>query len=144
MTLNIRFAYADFVVRARSRGKGVKTAFTLTDIPSPVSDRQANVVQASSSDSREIRFSDPLPSINAQKHGTHTENPGEEKEKRRNYVSNHIVAKLGQRRRAYSVPVRLKNVLGDRARLELTESPFVDDVIVAGVVEKTGSYPRLT
>ena len=36
----------------------------------------------------------------------------------------------------------LKRALGVRGRL--TESPFVDDAVVAGVVEEAGSYPRLT
>jgi len=39
---------------------GIRTVFTSADVPSPVSDRDTDVVQASGSDIREIRFSDEL------------------------------------------------------------------------------------
>jgi hypothetical protein len=39
--------------------------------------------------------------------------------------------------------VQLQPALGDGTRLELAERPFVDDVNVVGVVEKTGSDPGL-
>jgi hypothetical protein len=119
--------------------------FTSTDIPSPISDRQTNVVQARSGDGREIRFSDPLPSINAQIEEAHTE-----KSRRREGKTDTITCvklrhyKVEARGRAYSVPVLFKLALCDGTRLGLTESPFVDDSRVAGVVEKAGSYPRLT
>ena len=41
-----------------------ETGFTSADIPSPVTNRQTNVIQAGSRDCGEIRFSDPLPFMN--------------------------------------------------------------------------------
>jgi hypothetical protein len=71
--------------------------FTSTDIPSPVSDRQTNVVQASSSDGREIRFSDPLPSINAQiKRPTRKNHGGERGKPIQSRASNCVITKLKQ------------------------------------------------
>lgn len=54
--------------------------FTLTDIPSPVSDWQTYVVQARSSDSCEIRFGDPLtpPYKTQNPHGETAEGEGRE------------------------------------------------------------------
>ena len=39
---------------------GIRIMFTITDVPSPVSDRDTDVVQTSGSDICEIRFSDEL------------------------------------------------------------------------------------
>lgn len=47
------------------------------------------------------------------------------------------------RKTAYRVPVLLEDALGNGIRLELAEGPLVDNVVVAGVVEKTGGDPGL-
>jgi len=87
----------------------------MADIPSPVSNRQTNVVQARGSDVREVLFSDPLPFINAQVREANTERSGKRGEGGRyNYVSSRVIVMLKQAGGAYSVPVMLKRSLGDR------------------------------
>lgn len=39
--------------------------------------------------------------------------------------------------------MELQRALSDWTWLELTKSPFIDDCVVVGVVEKAGSNPRL-
>jgi len=102
--------------------------FTIADVPSPVSNRDTDVVQTGGSDIREIRFSDEL----LPRH----------KRTIRKIWSDAPSPREG-RERAYAVPVIFEHALGDGTDLVFAESPFVDDVGVTGVVEKTGSDPWL-
>ena len=54
-----------------------------------------------------------------------------------------VSAKKRSGKSSYSVPVKLQRVLSDRTWLKLAKSPFVDDSVVVGVVEKTWSNPGL-
>ena len=127
------------MVRAPSRGEGTKTIYTMADIQSPVSNRQTNMIQARISNVLEVLFNNPLPSMNGRMREARTERSGMRGGRP---DINRVIAILKKAGRAYSVPVVLKRAIGVRGRL--TESPFVDDAVVAGVVEETRSYPRLT
>ena len=120
-------------------GEDTKTIYTMADIQSPVSNRQTNMIQACVSNVLEVLFNNPLPSINGRMREARTERSG--KRGGRPDI-NRVIGILKQAGKAYSVPVVLKRDIGVRGRL--TESPFVDDAVVAGVVEETRSYPRLT
>ena len=97
------------------------------------------MIQARISNVLEVLFNNPLPSMNGRMREARTERSG--KRGGRPDI-NRVIAILKKAGRAYSVPVVLKRAIGVRSRL--TESPFVDDAVVAGVVEEAGSYPRLT
>jgi len=63
--------------------------------------------------------------------------------KRHNRVGQKHVRQGGDWKRAYGLPMLLQLSQGHGLILKLAEGPFVDNFVVAGVVEKTGGNPRL-
>ena len=85
--------------------------FTSADVPGPISNRQPNMIQTGSSDGREIRFSDPLPSRNTKTAAR--KNRGRE-EKRNNHVSKRVIANSKQARRNSQCPSAFEALPGRR------------------------------
>ena len=130
------------MMRTSLREGGSSVISTSADVPSPVANWQTNVIQTSSSDSREIRFGNPLSSRCASPNMKAVRgNRGRE----RIVPSRESSTPLPRTKRksAYSVPVPFENLLSDRTRLELAERPFIDDVGIAGFFKKTGGDPGL-